>query len=203
MSIKAIKPKSDSSEAPVSTVAETAPQVETTQGIDTSATPLSSEQLLAIIVSLQQENAKANAALANAILETTKPREVIKTKEQLAREANEKMFLEQAKELSRRQKETKRLEQDQCDHIAGSLGETRDVHQRTSIVWHRTDAQVDIGICQTCGRQFHPEDPVDAQGHNYSYWRRKGSFNRMSAAGVRQFMDPLKAQHVSFLRDEA
>ncbi len=203
MSIKAIKPiKADSPETTVSAVAENPASTELIQGIDTSAKPLTTEQLLAIIVSLQQENAKANAALANAILETTKPREVIKTKEQLAREANDKMFLEQAKELQKRQRETKALEQDLCDHIAGSLGETKDVHQRTSIVWHRTDAQVDIGICTTCGRQFHPEDKPDNQGHDYRYWRRKGSFNRISAAGVRQFMDPLKAQHDSYLRDQ-
>ena len=200
MSLKALKPLSP--ETPVSANVETPDSTELIQGIDTSAKPLTTEQLLSIIVSLQQDNAKANAALANAILETTKPREVIKTKDQLAREANDKMFLEQSKELSRRQKQTKQLEQAQCDHIAGSLGETRDVHQRTSIVWHRTDAQVDVGVCTTCGRLFHPEDPTDAQGHNYSYWRRKGSFNRISAAGVRQFMDPLKAQHDSFLRDE-
>jgi hypothetical protein len=199
MSIKPIKPKSDSPEEPVSANVEIPPVVET--AVDTSAKPLSTEQLLQIIVSLQQDNAKANAALANAILETTKPREVLKTKEQLAREANDKIFEEQAKETRRRQRQTKQTEQEQCDHIAGSLGETRDVHQRTSIVWHRTDAQVDIGICSTCQRLFHPEDPVDAQGHNYSYWRRKGSFNRISAAGVRQFMDPLRAQHDSFLRD--
>lgn len=199
MSIKAIKPLSP--ETSVSANVETPDSTELSQGIDTSAKPLTTEQLLSIIVSLQQDNAKANAALANAILETTKPREVIKTKEQLAREANDKMFLEQAKELQKRQKETKRLEIANCDHIAGSLGETKDVHGRTSIVWHRTDAQVDIGICQTCQRIFHPEDPVDEQGHNYSYWRRKGSFNKMSAAGSRQFMNPLKAQHDSYLRD--
>lgn len=199
MSLKALKPLSP--ETPVSTFAETSDSTELVQGIDTSAKPLTTEQLLAVIVSLQQENAKANAALANAILETTKPREVIKTKEQAAREANDRMFLEQAKELQKRQRETKNLEQELCDHIAGALGETKDVHQRTSIVWHRTDAQVDIGICTTCGRQFHPEDKVDKQGHDYRYWRRKGSFNRISAAGVRQFMDPLKAQHDSYLRD--
>lgn len=199
MSLKALKPISP--ETPVSANVETPSSTELLQGIDTSAKPLSSEQLLAIIVSLQQDNAKANKALADAILETTKPREVVKTKHQLAQEENNRMFLEQAKELSKRQKETKLNEQNNCEHIAGSLGETKDVHQRTSIVWHRTDAQVDIGICTTCGRQFHPEDPLDNQGRNYSYWRRKGSFNRISAAGVRQFMDPLKAQHDSYLRD--
>ena len=191
MSLKAIKPLSP--ETSVSANAETPDTTELVQGIDTSAKPLTVEQLLSVIVSLQQDNAKANAALANAILETTKPREVIKTKEQAAREANDKMFLEQARELQKRQRETRKLEQNLCEHIAGSLGETKDVHQRTSIVWHRTDAQVDIGICTTCGRQFHPEDKLDEQGRDYRYWRRKGSFNRISAAGVRPVSSPSPA----------
>jgi hypothetical protein len=198
MTLKALKPLSK--EEPVSAVAESTPTAENT-GIDTSTHPLTTDQLLAIIVSLQTENAKANAALANAILETTKPREVLKTAKQLADEANDKMFYEQSKELSLRQKDTKRREQELCDHIAGSRGDTPDMTGKTSIVWHRTDAQVDIGICQNCGRMFHPEDPLDEQNRDYTYWRRKKSFNKISAAGVRQFMNPLKAQHDSFLRD--
>ena len=198
MSLKALKPIS--SETTVSAVAESAPVTET-PGIDTSAHPLTVEQLLAVIVSLQQDNAKSNAALAAAILETTKPREILKTKEQLVREQNDRTFDEQAKEIRARQKDTKQREQAMCDHIAGSLGDTPDMTGKTSIVWHRTDAQVDIGICQNCQRLFHPEDPLDSQGRDYTYWRRKKSFNRISAAGVRQFMNPLKAQHDSFLRD--
>jgi len=179
------------------------------EAVDTSANPISSEGLLTLIATMKQQllesqkaAAEANEKLAAAILKTTEPREVIKTKEELAREANEKMFLEQAAETRRRQRATRKLQEEWCEHIAGGLGETKDVHGRTSIVWHRTDAQVDIGICATCGRQFHPEDPVDKQGHDYTYWRRKGSFNKISRAGDRQFMDPLKAQHDSFLRDD-
>jgi hypothetical protein len=206
MSIKALKPISDKPE--VSPVVETGPFDENPEAINTSAQPLSTDALLALIASMQQQllssqqqAAEANKKLADAILKTTEPREIIKTKEQLAREANDKIFLEQAKETERRQKDTTRRTQAQCDHIAGGLGETKDVHQRTSIVWNRTDAQVDIGVCTTCGRRFHPEDPLDEQNHDYTYWRRKGSFNKISAAGVRQFMNPLKAQHDSFLRD--
>lgn len=186
-----------------------------TEAVDTSQAPLTTEALLSLVASLTQQMlvsqqqaaeerraaAEANQKLADAILETTKPREILKSKEQLAREENDRIFEVQAKELSKRQKETKQYEQTICDHIAGGLGETKDVHLRTSIVWHRTDAQVDVGICTTCGRQFHPDDPLDAQGHDYTYWRRKGSFNRISAAGVRQFMDPRKAMKDSYLRD--
>jgi hypothetical protein len=176
--------------------------------MDSSASPISTDGLLTLIATMQQQliesqiaAREANEKLANAILETTKPREYVKTKEQLAQEENQRMFEEQAKETRRRQIATQKQTQENCDHIAGGLGETKDVHQRTSIVWHRTDAQVDVGVCTTCGRIFHPEDPLDNQGRDYSYWRRKGSFNKISAAGVRQFMDPKKAQHDSFLRD--
>ena len=178
------------------------------ENIDSSASPISTDGLLTLIATMQQQllesqNAAriANETLANAILKTTEPREVVKTREQLAQEANQKMFEDQSRELRRRQVATKKYEQETCDHIAGGLGEVKDVHQRTSIIWHRTDAQVDIGICTTCGRIFHPEDPLDAQNRDYSFWRRKSSFNKISAAGVRQFMDPKKAQHDSFLRD--
>ena len=179
-----------------------------TEAMNSSATPISTDGLLTLIASMQQQLLEsqeaaraANENLAKAILKTTEPREEIKTKKQLAEEANQKMFEEQSKEQRRRQLETKKYEQEVCDHLAGGLGEVKDVHQRTSIIWHRTDAQVDVGICTTCGRIFHPEDPLDKQGRDYSYWRRKGSFNKISAAGVRQFMDPKKAQHDSFLRD--
>ena len=203
MSIKPIAPLSK--EKPeVSAPVETAPIAE----INTSANPLSTEALLTLIASMQQQlvasqkaAAESNAALANAILETTKPREYIKTAKELAAEANQKLFEQTEKELARRQKATKAYEQKLCDHIAGGKGEIRDVHQRTCILWHRTDAQVDIGICMECGRLFHPEDPLDDQNHDYTYWRRKGSINKASSAGVRQFMNPLQAQHDSFLRD--
>ena len=178
------------------------------ENLDTSSSPISTDGLLTLIATMQQQllesqNAarEANEKLANAILKTTEPREVIKTREQLAQEQNAQMFEAQSKEQRRRQIATKKYEQEVCDHIAGGLGEVKDVHQRTSIIWHRTDAQVDIGICSTCGRLFHPEDSLDNQGRDYAYWRRKGSFNKISAAGVRQFMDPKKAQHDSFLRD--
>lgn len=205
MSIKPIKPSDKTEVIDVSANAGTAPITET---VDTSKQPLSVDQLLTLIAGMQQQllasqqqAARSNELLAAAIIESGKPKQPLKTAKELAFEANEKAFEEQAKELRKRQRENSQLEQENCDHIAGSRGETKDVHQRTSIVWHRTDAQVDIGVCTGCGRKFHPEDPADSQGHSYAYWRKKGSFNRISTAGIRQFFNPLKAQHDSFLRD--
>ena len=177
---------------------------------NSSATPISTDALLTLIASMQQqllasqqEAAKANKALADAILETTKPREVVKSQKQLAHEANEKLFDENAKELTRRQKATIRQSQDECVHIAGCspLSEQKDIAGRTSILWHRNDAQVDIGICTVCQRIFHPDDPLDAQQHSYSFWRKQPSFNKISAAGTRQFLDPMKARKDSYLHD--
>ena len=196
-----VKPISE--EKTVSAVAESAPVTETLAGLNTSTQPLSSEQLLAIIVSLQQENAKANAALANAILETTKPREHVKTQKEIAADANEQLFKKNEKLLEERKKLGKKQEQNLCDHIAGCspLSEQRDIDGRTSILWHCTDAKVDIGICTVCQRFFHPLDGPDEQGHTYQYWRKKPSFNKISKAGPRQFQNPSLAMQESYLRD--
>ena len=186
------------------------PETDVENEFDTAQAPLTTEALLTLIAGMQQQllksqedAAKANQALAAAILETTKPRETLKSKEQLAREANDKLFDENAKELRRRQRETIRQSQDECVHIAGCspLSEQKDIAGRTSILWHRNDAQVDIGICTVCQRIFHPDDQVDGQGHTYSFWRKQPSFNKISAAGTRQFLDPMKARKDSYLHD--
>lgn len=178
--------------------------------VNTSATPISTDALLTLIASMQQQllasqkaAAEANAKLADAILETTKPREVLKSTKQLADEANQKIFDDQAKELKRRQRETIEQSQNNCVHIAGCnpLSEERDVRGRTSILWHKTDAQVVVGICTNCQRIFRPDDAPDQQGRTYQFYRSQPSINRISAAGNRQFLDPLKAMKDSYLHD--
>lgn len=186
------------------------PTTETSQSFNSSATPISTDALLTLIASMQQQllasqtaAAEANAKLAEAILETTKPREVLKTKADLAKEANDKQFDEKAKELRRRQRANLLYNQDNCDHIAGcnELSEQRDIAGRTSIIWHRNDVGVDIGICTNCGRHFHPTDAVDSRGNSYTYWRKKPSFNKLSAAGHRTMQNPQKAMEESYLHD--
>ena len=177
---------------------------------NTGAAPLSQEALLTLIVQMQaqlaesqKQAAEANEKLAAAIIETTKPREAFKTEKELAREANEKMFDDQAKELRRRQRETARAEQDECVHIAGcsALSEQKDIAGRTSILWHRNDVGVDVGICTVCQRIFHPSDPEDKQGHSYTFWRKQPSFNKISAAGHRTVLNPIEAREKSYLHD--
>ena len=198
MSIKPLKPLSTDVENPVSTETPSSPA------------PLSTDDLLRLIVTLQQQTAEAqkqaaaaNAALAAAIVKTTEPREYVKTKKELAAEQNDKLFDERAKELSKRQKQTVKAEQDNCVHIAGcsSLSEQKDIAGRTSIAWHRNDVGVDVGICTVCQRIFRPTDPVDEQGHSYTFWRKQPSFNKISTSGFRTVLDPVRARDESYLHD--
>ena len=177
---------------------------------NSSLSPISTDALLTLIASMQQQlltsqqnAAEANAQLAAAILKTTEPREIIKSKKDLAKEANDKMFDEQAREMAKRQKENITQVRDNCVHIAGcsELSEQRDIAGRTSIIWHRNDAQVDVGICSVCQRIFHPDDKVDSTGRSYQFWRKQPSFNKISASGFRSFMDPNKARSESYLHD--
>lgn len=206
MSLKAIKPISANAETPDSTETATAVLEPPTSG----PAPLTTDQLLTLLVTLQQqvaqsqkEAADANRALAAAIVKTTEPREYVKSAKEIADEANNKLFDERAKELAKRQKANIQYEQSLCDHVAGcsSLSEQRDIAGRTSILWHSNDVNVDIGICTVCQRIFRPSDPVDDQGHNYLYWRKKPSFNKLSKAGSRTFMNPTQAAEESYLHD--
>jgi hypothetical protein len=178
--------------------------------VNTSVAPLTTDALLSLIASMSQQllasqNAakESNEKLAAAILETTKPREALKSKEQIARESNDKLFDEKAKELKRRQRENEKYGQELCDHVAGcsALSEQRDIAGRLSIIWHRNDVGVDVGVCTNCGRIFRPTDPADAQQHTYQYWRKKPSFNKLSAAGHRTMLNPQKAMEESYLHD--
>jgi len=160
---------------------------------------MSTEALMTLVAQLLVQQQKQT----EAIIELSKPREPLKTKAQLAAEANEKLFDERAKEQRRRQKETQAFEQSSCEHIAGcsSLSEQHDIANRSSILWHRNDVGVDVGICTVCQKFFYPSDPPDAQGHTYAYWRKKTSFNKMSMAGFRTILDPVRAREESYLHD--
>ena len=198
MSIKAIPvQKKESATAvldePVSASAEK-PQASET--VAAPAPAMSNEQLLTLVAQLM-------ATQTQLLQKLSDPPEAKKSKEQIAREQNEKMFDERAKELRKRQKETARAEQDECVHIAGCspLSEQKDIAGRTAIIWHRNDVGVDLGICTVCQRFFHPSDPPDAQGHTYSFWRKQPSFNKISAAGYRTVLDPVRAREESYLHD--
>ena len=207
MTLKALKPLSPEPE--VSTVAETAPTVQTAPVVSTQSA-ITTEGLLALIATMQQDlkasredAAKASQALADAIIKTTEPRAVVKTQKEIANEKNQELFDKNAKIQAKRLKDAVAYEQNNCEHIAGSsrLSEEHDLRGRTAILWHTTDVGVDVGICLVCQRFFRPTDPVDGQGHDYTYWRKKPSMCKISRAGSRTFLNPLQAMDESYLHD--
>ncbi len=194
MTLKALKPLSPEPE--VSTVAETAPATETPQAVSVA-------DLLSLIATLTKQNSEANEKLAAAIIKTTEPRAVVKTQKEIANEKNQELFDKNAKIQAKRLKDAVAYEQNNCEHIAGSsrLSEEHDLRGRTAILWHTTDVGVDVGICLVCQRFFRPTDPVDGQGHDYTYWRKKPSMCKISRAGSRTFLNPLQAMDESYLHD--
>jgi len=174
-----VKPKAESAEAP---------------------TPaMTTEQLLALVVNMQQQLA---TLVANQSASSEKQTEAIlelalKTQKQVAEELNEKQFKDQQKQQEAIAKANQKWAHENCDHIAGcnALGETANVAGLTAIIWHRGDVGQTTGICTVCQRIFKQTDP------DFYQWRKKKSFNRESASGLRTVPDPLKAIELSYLHD--
>jgi len=180
----------------------TTTETQETQTETTSASlPVLSQtegMLLQVIAAMQEQmkesasaQAEANKALVEAIIESKKPYVDPKKAE------NEETMRRQDEEQRLRQKANIKYAQSACEHVAGgsALSEVPDLAGRTSIVWHRTDVQAEFGVCTTCNRIFTPND------EDYAFWRKKPSFNKLSASGFRQFRNPEKALNDSYLRD--
>jgi hypothetical protein len=92
----------------------------------------------------------------------------------------EKLFRKRYKLLSARRRQAQAQDQAECLHIAGCnpLSEEFDSRGRTSIVWHSLNTGEIVGICTNCLRYFFPSDP------DYSVWRKRSSFNKISGTGV-------------------
>ena len=185
-------------ETAAATVSPETPKAEVAQPAMTT------EQLLALVVNMQQQlvkmqeqTAAASAAQTGAILELAKPREAAKSAREIANEANDKLFKDQQREQEKRTRESNKFAQDQCEHIAGCspLSESKDIAGRTSIIWHRGDVGQTTGICTVCQRIFKQSDP------DFYVWRKKKSFNKDSASGFRTVMDTLAAIEKSYLHD--
>jgi hypothetical protein len=200
MTLKALQPLPEKTEKKEPAASEATALPPITQDTLLSLIASMQQQLLAsqqAIAEMQKNQNEANHALADAIIETTKPRERLKTKKEIAQEKNDELFQKNEKELDLRKKANVEYTQSLCDHIAGcsELSEQRDIAGRTSIGWHRNDIGVDIGICSVCQRIFRPEDP------DYAQWRKKPSFNKLSQAGHRNVMNPVEAREQSYLHD--
>ena len=91
---------------------------------------------------------------------------------------NEKKSRKLLRLLDKQRRKLTAAEQRECPHLAGCLGDIKDYHGRTSIVWHGLNTGEIIGICTSCSRHFFPSDP------DYMVWRKRDSFHRMSTAGI-------------------
>lgn len=163
--------------------------------------PMSTSDLLTIIATMQKQlmdqqrlQTEANQALATAILDSRKPYEGPK---EAAKKLNDEIFKKQEDLLTKQTKANIKNAQSQCDHIAGcnQLSEQKDLYGKTSIAWHRGDLGQVFGVCTVCQRIFHQDDP------DFQEWKRKPSFNKMSASGSRWVANPVDAQRASRLHD--
>jgi len=80
------------------------------------------------------------------------------------------------RELDARRKAIVKLQQENCPHLAGYNDLSEVCDYRTSIVWHTDNLGETFGLCTNCQREFREADA------DYSYWRKKLSFNIPSAA---------------------
>jgi hypothetical protein len=91
-------------------------------------------------------------------------------------------FRAQAKEAKERMDRQIRQSQDLCPHLQGCSELSEFTGQASSIVKHRLDNSVVVGICTNCQRVFLPGDK------DYVEQIRRKSGNKMSASGIRTFV---------------
>lgn len=121
--------------------------------------------------------------LAAAIIESRKPYVDPRQVE------NEKAMRESMRQVNERMKAQILASQATCPHLQGSSENSDFTGQLSSIVMHRLDSGVIVGICTNCQLQIFSDDPdVEVQ----KIFRQK-SGNRMSSAGIRTFRDPKAA----------
>jgi hypothetical protein len=121
--------------------------------------------------------------LAEALIESKKPYVDPRQVE------NEKAMREQMRVVNERMKAQIYASQETCPHLQGSSELSDFSGQLSSIVLHRLDNGVVVGICTNCQKQIFSDDPnIEVQ----KIFRMK-SGNRMSSAGIRNFVDPKAA----------
>ena len=126
------------------------------------------------------EAGKASSeTLASAILESRKPYVD-------PRHAENEEQMRQSSRLQRaREQEYTKYSQENCLHLQGSNALSDRHGDMSSIVMHKLDTGLVIGICTNCIKVFDARNPEDRK-----FFQMK-SGNRMSAAGSRFFVDPV------------
>jgi hypothetical protein len=139
---------------------------------------------LQTIISASVSNAleQSSKIMANAILEARKPYV------DPGREENERRQREQSREAYERIRAEIEASYKTCPHLQGSNALSEFQGQLGSFVLHQLDTGVIVGICTNCQKQIWSNNPED-----HEYFRRKQA-NRISRAGQRVFLNPVKAQ---------
>lgn len=143
------------------------------------------EELQAIIsASVAQAVAQSSNVIAQALIESRKPYVNPLNKQ------NEDAMRDQMREVHDRIKREIEASRDGCAHLQGSNALSEFQGQMGSFVLHQLDTGVVVGICTNCQKTIwsNSSDPAEIK-----MFSRKNA-NRMSKAGQRVFLDPLKAQ---------
>lgn len=141
------------------------------------------DELQALITAAVAQSVKQSSqVIAEAMLEARKPYVPPGQIE------NDKRMKDSTREIQERIKRQLAAEQDVCAHLQGSNSLSEFQGQLGSFVLHQLDTGVVIGICTNCQKQIWSNNPEHAR-----YFGKKQA-NRMSRAGQRVFLDPLKAQ---------
>lgn len=147
------------------------------------------QQLIATAVAAATEASGKNAEkivsegmseLAKAIIESRKP--YVDPRQ----EENERAMRESMRKVNERMKAQIIASQETCPHLQGSSENSDFTGQLSSIVMHRLDSGVVVGICTNCQLQIFSDD----KDVNVQKIFRQKSGNRMSSAGIRTFRDP-------------
>jgi hypothetical protein len=123
---------------------------------------------------------KGMSELAQALIESKKPYVDPRQTE------NEKQMRDSMRIVNERMRKQILASQATCPHLQGASEQSDFTGQLSSIVRHRLDSGVIVGICTNCQMQIFSDDP---RPEVQKIFRMK-SGNRMSSAGIRTFTDP-------------
>lgn len=144
----------------------------------------------AVAAAVSETNKKSEQIVSNGMSELAKA--IIESRKPYVdprQEENEKAMRESMRKVNERMKAQILASQSTCPHLQGSSENSDFTGQLSSIVMHRLDSGVVVGICTNCQLQIFSDD----KDVNVQKIFRQKSGNRMSSAGIRTFRNPNEA----------
>jgi|HubBroStandDraft_3_1064219.scaffolds.fasta_scaffold69096_2 hypothetical protein len=163
-------------------VAKLKAEAKPTQKISLGLEELAEIIKMAVSSAVGQQSESSAKIIAEALIEARKPYKDPRT------EANDAMMRKQGRETWERIQKEIEDSRKTCAHLQGSNALSEFQGQLGSFVMHQLDTGAVVGICTNCQKQIWSNNPED------HVWFSRKSANRMSRAGQRVFIDPLKAQ---------